>query len=387
MDKTELKAIEHKLISAKLQLLRKTPFLGNVILSLPLVMAEDLPFKTMGTDGEKIYFDADFVKTISLEELKGCFVHEVMHCILLHMFRQQGRVKEIWNFAADFAINWQIATMSSMGIKLPHGALIDTNFTNMTAEQIYEHLLKNSKCQKNAYGDPNGNNSGFRDFHGEANSKTSESKFIRKLVGIWESLPESERRQGHIPAEFERLVNEIKNPKIPWERYLVNSVESLLNKQDYSWRKPSRIYRGEYPDAYFPSFVGFEANDLVIAIDTSGSVRKEDLVDFAAEIDGIIKLARKCYVMPVDAKVHAVYEVTSFSNVLEDIKFLGGGGTSFKPPFEKVKELNIHPECFIYFTDLEGSFPEPTLYPTFWVATKGCTLKAPFGETLTMENL
>lgn len=386
IDAARMKKIEHKLISAKLQLLRKTPFLGNLILSMPLVMDENMPYKTMGTDGEKILFDPTFVENISLQELKGTFVHEVLHCALLHIFRRQSKIPEIWNFATDFSINWQIRKMEHLDVKLPNGALYDQKYEDWTADKIYDDLMKGGKSKQNCSGNGNNGNAGFRDFHGSG-GKMTEGKFVRKMVGIWESLPDSERRQGHVPSEFERLINELKHPTIPWEKYLVNSVESLLNKQDYSWRKPSRIYRGEYPDAYFPSFVGFEANDLVIAIDTSGSVQKSDLTDFASEIDGIIKLARKCYVMPVDAEVHAVYEVTSFSSILDEIKFLGGGGTSFIPPFKKVEELNISPECFIYFTDLEGTFPAIPPYPTFWVATKGCTLKAPFGETLTMENL
>ena len=62
----------------------------------------------------------------------------------------------------------------------------------------------------------------------------------------------------------------------------------------------------------------------------------------------------------------------------------GGGGTDFRPPFEKLEELGIVPDLAVYFTDMHGRFPdhEPA-YPVVWAATTD--KQPPFGAYVHVE--
>ena len=90
--------------------------------------------------------------------------------------------------------------------------------------------------------------------------------------------------------------------------------------------------------------------------------------------------------MSADAAVHEVVKITKFSNLLNKIKFKGGGGTDFRPVFDKVKELNIFPELLIYLTDAYGSFPEKQPnYPVLWCLTEENSV-VPWGHSVHIPN-
>ena len=93
----------------------------------------------MATDGSRIVYNPAFVDQLKPAELEGTLAHEVMHCALGHQCRRGNRDPELWNEAADFAIN---PILIANGFTLPAGALIDPAFANLSAEEIYARLLQ-----------------------------------------------------------------------------------------------------------------------------------------------------------------------------------------------------------------------------------------------------
>src|SRR5713101_1775816 len=137
-------AIDRKLTRARTQLLLNQPFFGTLCLRLKLVAGE-LP--TMATDGRRIVYDPAFVDELTPAELEAVLAHEVMHCALGHHCRRGGRDPRLWNEAADLAIN---PILVSNGFTLPAGALLDPDFDNLSAEEIYARLLQRSRDEASA---------------------------------------------------------------------------------------------------------------------------------------------------------------------------------------------------------------------------------------------
>jgi len=104
-----------KLTRARVRLLLEQVFFGTLALRLKLVPG-NLP--TMATDGSRIVYNPAFVDQLKPAELEGTLAHEVLHCALGHQCRRGERDPELWNQAADFAIN---PILLGNGFTLPAG--------------------------------------------------------------------------------------------------------------------------------------------------------------------------------------------------------------------------------------------------------------------------
>src|SRR5215468_5435087 len=129
--------IEIKLLRARVQLLFKQPFFATLCLRLKLIPANAFP--TMATNGKVICYNTAFVESLTPEELEGVLAHEVSHCALGHHCRRGSRKKRLWNVACDYAIN---PILLKNGLVLPAGALVNSDYEGLSAEQIYERLLQ-----------------------------------------------------------------------------------------------------------------------------------------------------------------------------------------------------------------------------------------------------
>ena len=120
-----------------------------------------------------------------------------------------------------------------------------------------------------------------------------------------------------------------------------------------------------------PGRARFFTDNIVVAIDTSGSIGQVEIDRFFAEMRGILEdcRPRNVYVMWCDAKVHKVDEIDDVTQI-DTLKPKGGGGTDFRPVFDWLKERAIVPDSLVYFTDLMGSFPSAAPgYPVIWAST------------------
>jgi hypothetical protein len=123
---------------------------------------------------------------------------------------------------------------------------------------------------------------------------------------------------------------------------------------------------------------------VAVVVDTSGSIRPEELDRFAAEVSAILEL--------FPSRLHLIYAdmaVTGY-HVLESRDFwfavrpAGGGGTDFRPAFVFLDQRFVTPACLLYLTDMECRlFPEkPPGYPVLWVNTGTGETVPPFGEVI-----
>jgi predicted metal-dependent peptidase len=422
----KVQSTEQKLTKARVRLILRQPFFGTLSLRLKLVPGS-LP--TMATDGGRIVYNPSFVDALTPAELEGTLAHEVMHCALGHQCRRGGRDAELWNRAADFAIN---PILLANGFTLPAGALIDPVFNNLSAEEIYARLLQMSSGRLGSTQQPQpmsvagGNAGGSQEapsprppdptsdasrlsVSSERTQKTDEvSQQTPAQPGafgeVWDAAdqegnsasPAEMRRQEHewaIAAEqalraakscgsesagVERPLAESRQSQQDW-RAILRDFVAAPTPADYRWTPPNRRYIAS--GLYLPSVERQGVGEIVIAVDTSGSIRRLELEQFAGEISAIADEVEPeaIHVVYCDAAVQSVQHFGPSEPVRLEPR--GGGGTDFRPVFGWVGANGITPACFIYLTDLCcDSYPEAPDYPVLWVTDSRRI--APFGETI-----
>jgi predicted metal-dependent peptidase len=183
---------------------------------------------------------------------------------------------------------------------------------------------------------------------------------------------------GHEPVGVDRPLSESRESRQDW-RAILRDFVAATTPSDYRWSPPNRRYIAS--GLYLPSVECRGLGEIVIAVDTSGSIGRLELEQFAGEISAISEEAQPgaIHVVYCDAAVQSAQQFGPSERVRLEPK--GGGGTDFRPAFEWVTKNDIAPVCLIYLTDLCcDSYPEAPEYPVLWVTDS--RRDAPFGETV-----
>jgi len=359
-------------------------------LALRLKIVETSACPTGYVNGEEIGFNPDWIKGLRDKQIQGFLAHEVMHLAMTHHTRMLDRDHEWWNIAGDFAIN---NILKEAGMELPDTQCIDPKYKDMAAEEVYDIVYDSTKKPKGPKQDPGGCG-GIKPMEGKDGGKPSPND-IKKEEEDWKiatiAAANAAKQQGELPGHLKSFIDELKAPKLDWREILREFVE-VSAKNDYTWKTPNRRYLQS--GIILPSLLSKELGTAVIVVDTSGSVSKVELEQFAGEISSILEEYNDITIQVIycDTRVAHVEEFHS-SDLPIQMKMHGGGGTDFKPPFAWVrKNLDEAPTCLLYFTDLEcHSYPKDPGYPTIWIWTKtqwtnsSWKSKPPFGQVVAMD--
>lgn len=365
-----------RMIDARGILVLQDSFFG--ILSYKLDIIENTNIPTCATDGKRLLYNPDFVNSLRMNELVGVFAHEVMHNMMGHGWRKNNREHKKWNVACDYAIN---PILIDCGFVLPKDCLSDSQYKNKSAEEIYQVIPDEDEESKSG-GSGIGSDPGGCGECIEPESMGDAAELEADWKVAMSSAAESTKRKGSMPESLERLVNSIINPEIPWHILLRDFVE-LSARNDYDWRRCNKRYLPN--GVIMPSMISEELPEVVIAIDTSGSIDIDTLSKFAKEASEVLE--------SYNTTIHVVYcdsqiqgsETYSRTDLPLTLNPKGGGGTRFQPVFNWVEKKDITPSCLIYFTDMYGCFPEQEpYYPVLWLATSN--IKAPFGQTVKFNS-
>lgn len=376
---------ERRLSASQLRLRIKHPFFASLALFAQVRITSQVD--TAATDGRDIYFNPDFLDRLSPTEVDGVLLHEVLHTALLHVIRRDVREPLRWNYAADIVVN---AIVVEQGLDLPPGAVQQAKWADRSVEEVYDLLQKhNKKIPPALMVDLRGDlTSDSGEGGGTAgNSGSLEDSRTAQLQAHWRQARQQAhviarqitRTQGSDVGDFGREWDIVDAPQIDWRaelwRYLVQTPV------DFSGYDRRFIYRGLYIDQ-------MQGEELIlwVAIDTSGSVGKEELSSFMAELFGILRAYPNihCHLYYADADLYGPFELTGDEPMPEP---LGGGGTSFVPFFKALKDCRYAdlPYVCVYLTDGYGEFPddEPDV-PTRWLVTPGGRLsdEFPFGKVV-----
>jgi predicted metal-dependent peptidase len=361
---------------------------------------------TMATDGVSLYFNPEFVETLSSAELIGTLAHEVMHPALQHHTRRAGRSPKRWNMACDYAIN---PMLIEAGLTLPKDVLLDGRFAGMSAEEIYNLLEaeeNNSSQDQDGDAGDQGENSQAGEESRSSNEDTDTVQVLQTAGGIGQVLDaatdnldgasvEEQAREwqmavqqaeniarlaGKMPAGAIRSLEASKAANVDW-RELLRRAWSETIPADYSWTRPNR--RHIWSGLYLPGVTSEGVGQVAIAVDCSGSIHARQLGLFEAEVRSILagQQPRLVHVLYFDAEVHR-HETYQAGQPIH-LTPVGRGGTDFRPCFRWLEEKGIHPQTLVFLTDLWGTFPEiAPIYPVIWASTE--TRPVPFGQVIPM---
>lgn len=381
-----------RIISASLLRLRmKSPFFATLALFTRIRVTQTLP--TAATDGQDIFINEEFVRSLTSPQVDGLLLHEVLHAALLHVVRRGQREPELWNIAADIVVNGMIAKQN--GFELPQGGIKDSKLEHLSVEEIYEILLKNtivySLSQLDLLNQPPADASEGEQGTQYDSGSLSQAKQAA-LETHWRNamqqamvVARSSNSQGSIPAGMQRELGALTQAQLDWRSYLWRYL--VRTPTDFTGFDRRFIGRKLYLEA-----LEGESVQVFVAVDTSGSVGEQEMRLFLSEVRGILSAYPhlNCQLYYVDAQAYGPY---SLSNDSEIPKPVGGGGTSFVPFFEKVKDAHTdwHSDgVCVYLTDGYGTFPQaPPTLPVLWVVTPGGLdlAKFPFGEAVRLFSV
>jgi predicted metal-dependent peptidase len=427
--------IETKLSAARTKLILDRPFLGALVLRLPMIDATDW-CKTTGTDAKSFFYNREYIDALSLDQTQFMLAHDALHCALLHFSRRQHREKHRWDIACDFAIN---SLLVDDGLKSPPDALHLKEYEGMTAEEIYpliddqldqdpldQHLYDqdsdadddNSQASDSGLGEKDiqkqqqkdkqnaeqnkeqssgtqntdkssGARSEAEQNMGEGNVPPPPLKESEKedLAVQWQQrmagAAQTAMQAGKLGGGMARMVDHLLQPQLPW-RMLLARYMTAVARDDYSFTRPSS--RREAAGAIYPSLRSSQVN-LTVIIDTSGSIVDDEMNNFVSEINAIKgQMRARVTLHACDAQMAEsgpwVFEAWEEMQMPEDLQ--GGGGTNFCPAFEWANREDQAPDLLAYFTDAQGSFPEiEPPYPVIWLV-KGKSI-VPFGQRIQLN--
>jgi len=397
----DLERIHTKLTAARTRLILDRPFLGALVLRLPLEPASPDWCPTTATDARAFYFNPEYIAALAMDETQFMLAHEALHCALSHFARRQHRVRRRWDLACDFAIN---PLLVDEGLRPPPNALLLDAYRGMTAEEIYPLITEDSLQQTldtHAYDrDPQaqGRDSGMRedrfdnperdrpqgqetaakggdgslpqagDAGGQAppplspdERETLAIQWRQRLAGAAQQAQQA----GKLGGGLARLVEHLLQPQLPWRMLLARYLTALA-RDDYSYTRPSRR-EGAF---ILPSLRSHQV-ELAVGLDTSGSIKPAEMGEFLAEVEALKgQLRARVTLLACDAALAAdgpwVFEPWEPFECPD--RFQGGGGTDFRPVFDWLLRQDRAPDALVYFTDADGAFPplDPS-FPVIWL--------------------
>jgi predicted metal-dependent peptidase len=349
------------------------------------------------TDGKRLLINPEWFFKLPLKKRVFVCLHEIGHAIFDHCgqsfrFQKSGKIKypdgkelpyshQLMNIATDLVIN-DMLIESKVG---------EFDKSWLHKPELVTHRDSSVAAYRKVYEDGDGGGSGESfDDHLEPGAGGNEDPHTadsQRNPIEWEAAvaagAAAAKAQGKLPAAMELFIENLLTPVIDWTDRIQSFFARKVGSGSYDWRRPDR--RLIVRDIYAPGRTGFGANLVVVAIDTSGSIIcQPDLLNrFFSELAGVLQDIRpkRLQVMWIDAQVHAVDEVEDAVDLCA-LKPKGGGGTSFTPAFEYIEDNKLDPDCLVYLTDLEGSFPRHApSYPVLWGTTND-KITPPFGDTV-----
>ena len=382
---------EQRVTKSHIAIMRSKQFcmFAGVLSVGKVIFSEDIP--TACTNGRDVIYNKDFIKTLDEKELNFVVLHEALHKAYQHMHLW----KKLWkinpmvaNMAADYVVNYAIHEADNQGeiTKRPDSALFDVKYKGMTTKQIFDSLMQDA--EKNGGGGQGGEGGhDSHDWEGADSLSDEEKKEVAKQID--QALRQGEIIRGKMQGNKNRSVSEILEPKVDWREQLREFVNATCkNKDRTSWKRPHKRFIGH--DIYMPSMIGEAIGQVVIGIDTSGSIGDKELNEFLTEVvaicDDVSPSSIELLYWDTHVAGHETYNQGDYHGLVQSTKPAGGGGTHVGCVNQYIKDKRIQPEAIIILTDgyVEDDFGGNWEHPTLWAITSK-HITSPHGKTIHID--
>ena len=403
----------------------QTALYSGVMLMGTSAVEEGVP--TAYTDGVNKKYGRKFLESILSEpKVRGLILHENLHVALKQVVFGRAMFMEnrkLANLAADFVVNdiivnidGTVAGTSERLVELPDGAVYDAMFHDWSMREVYNYLKKHCKGGggggQGGKGQSNPPPSGGTQSNDDDNDITSdgdtitingktydisqadEHDFVGREVSAEEAkeildeidkaLREGGMLAGRMGAKIPRVISDLLEPKIDWREALREFVSSTTKGNDeFTWRRMNK--RQMANDIYLPSIENESIGEIIVAIDTSGSIGGAEITEFATELVSICEVCQPEAVRVLwwDTEVHGeqIFK-DNYSDIAKMLKPMGGGGTKVSCVSEYVTKHKLNAECVLVFTDgyVENDINWNITSPTLWMVTQRRDFIPPVGK-------
>lgn len=389
-----------RLVTARIGLLLRHSFFGNLATRLQLINADDW-CATAATDGKKFYYNSRFIMMLKPKEVEFLVAHEVLHVVYDHMDRRGERDPQIFNIANDYAVNADLKRHKVGQFITTVPCLYETKYDGKASEEIYDDLMKNVQkismedlinqlLDDHLDGDGKGDGEGDGEGDGDKDSKgkgkrpsmsDEEREALKQEIKQAILNAASSAEAGSLPLGVERLIKDVTSPVMPWRELIQTNLTSAI-KTDFSFMRPSR--RGWHMDAIMPAMTPGEEIDVDVFIDLSGSISNEQGRAFLSEVAGMMSSfdGYRINVACFDTEVYNPQTFTSENlESVDQYELVGGGGTDFDSIFNFLKKEGRVPNRLIVFTDGYpfGSWGDENYCDTTWIIHGDPNPNPPFG--------
>ena len=376
---------EQRLRKAVIDIIGRNEFIALTGVLLIGTKIVDDKVKTACTNGRDEAYGRKFVDELSDAEFRFVVLHECYHKMYKHLttWKHLHDVDhDKANRACDYVINLKLANTDACKegwIKLPDGVLIDNSFTDMDSAKVFKLLQSRPKGGDGDEYNP------FDEHKWDEAQEMSEQEQKDLAKEIDNALRQGALLAGKVGTGANRDLGDLLDPKQDWRELLRDFVTTTCAGKDYStWRRPNRRYVGM--DILMPSAISESLGEIVIGIDTSGSIGIEDLNAFLSEIKGICDTVKpsKVRLLYWDTVVRKqeVYLQDELDGLVHATKPAGGGGTDPTCVPQYLNEHGIKPECVVMLTDgYVGGWGQWSV-PVLWCILNNKRATADVGKTV-----
>ena len=347
---------------------------GTMLLGESTIV-DDIP--TARTDGRNKQYGRQFMESLSVQEVAGIVLHEAVHIMLRHIPRHRDLIKEnaqLANIAFDYVDNAFIRSLPSYGTTfvLPEGHLYDEQFKDMTVRQVYEILKKENEGGNGFGGRCNGQTLDDHDTSVIESLSDAERGELEKIVT--DAIQQSVILAGMNGVDVPRAIIDAITPEVDWREAMREFVsETMRGRDDHTFTMFNR--KRLVDELYMPSVISERVGDVIIAIDTSGSIGQRELSEFMNYMGMLCDQVEPDSVTVLwwDMKVQGTQKLTSaYGNLKEVLKPMGGGGTYVSCVSKYIIDNKISADCIVVLTDgyVESQIKWETSIPTLWVSTR-----------------
>jgi predicted metal-dependent peptidase len=372
--------------------------LAGVLMLGEKTIDEDVP--TACTNGRDEKYGRAFVDELTDAELRGLVLHENYHKLYSHLttWRHLYDIDpQLSNVACDYVINLKIMDDNKDGFAtLPEGGLIDEKYRDMDTAQVFNILRKEQDEQPTGEDGDNDSQDNESEGDGEqvrSNTTGSQNTAVGQGTGFdehdWEgaqSLSTEEKRElardideairqgalaaGKMGGTGNRDLDALMQPQVDWREVLREFVQTTCAGSDYStYARPNRRLMSQ--GIVMPSGISEQVGELVIAIDTSGSIGQLELTAFLSEVKGVCDTVKPDKVRLLYWGCSVVgdesYDMHELEQLTTSTKPKDGGGTDVRCVTQYMAEEGIKPQATIVLTDgyLFGGWGDWTC-PVLW---------------------
>jgi len=373
-------------------------------------VVDDPSVPTACTNGRDEMYGREFVKQLNDAELRFLVLHEVYHKLFKHLTTWQHLYKQdamLANMACDYVINLKIvddntdrfATMTGV----LEGGCYDRKYVGMDSAQVYNLLREDQESQGSEQGDgagdgDSGQGSGSlpngqqpfdqHDWDGAQELTADEQRELARELD--EAVRQGALAAGKMGSGGDLDLHELLQPQINWRETLREFVTSTCAGNDYStYSRPNRRYLSS--GLYMPSGISEQVGELVLAIDTSGSIGQRELSAFLTEVKEICDTVHPDGVRLLywDTKVcrDEKYDVHELDDLVQSTKPEGGGGTDVTCVTDYIRDNNINAQAAIVLTDghLYGGWGQWSM-PVLWCIMDNLGAKPDVGVAVNIKT-